>query len=270
VAGNPASSQNTMARSDFGIATGIGLGGAEIPGQGQARGGLVGLPNLINAGGEVGFISSGGYSGTSFTLPIRYTIPFSDERYAVTIDVPISYVEFAGSASYFGSAGVSLRVPVTDNWYITPAIRGGASGSVDLGAAALEYSGSVASRYDLFFGGLGLTVGNALTVAKTAPLSIGSVNVSYNLTNELITNGVQAEDSLPWTLFGEPTSWQAYVADTFVEGSKVYVSHYDEFGATIGTRHAPNTQDWQSLRLGVGFTVGEHYNAAKLGFLYRF
>jgi hypothetical protein len=143
---------------------------------------------------------------------------------------------------------------VLTNWYITPGVRGGVAGSIDLGAAAIQYSGSVASRYDIYFHDLDITVGDAVAVAKTAPLSVGTISVNYDLTNELFTNGLQVEGSLPYTIFGDPTSWQAYGADTYVTGSKVYVDHYDEIGFTVGTRHGRNGQDWNSLRIGAGFT----------------
>jgi hypothetical protein len=270
VAGNPSSLQNSMAASDFNIGTGIGLQGSEIPGGAIANAGLLGQPNLVSAGGDVGIVNSGGYTSTVVSLPIRYTIPLADPRYAVTIDLPLTWVDTQGANSAFASLGVSLRIPVLTNWYITPGVRGGVAGSIDLGAAAIQYSGSVASRYDIYFHDLDITVGDAVAVAKTAPLSVGTISVNYDLTNELFTNGLQVEGSLPYTIFGDPTSWQAYGADTYVTGSKVYVDHYDEIGFTVGTRHGRNGQDWNSLRIGAGFTFGSHYTAYKAGFTYRF
>ena len=128
----------------------------------------------------------------------------------------------------------------------------------------------LASRYDLYFGDLNVTIGNAVSIMKTGGVSIGSVNVNYDLTNEVFTNGGQVEGSLPGTMFGKPTSWQAYLADTYVAGSKVYINHYDEIGFTVGTRHGLNTQDWDAFRVGAGVTFGANYNAFKAGFTYRF
>lgn len=271
VAGNPNALQNLSARSDFTIGTGIGLGGAEIPGsRGGAKGGLAGQPNLFALGGDVGFARSGGFTSTIVNLPIRYSIPFSDPRFAVTLDTPLTYVNTQGSASYMGSFGLSLRIPLLENWYISPSLRFGAVGSSGLGAASVQYSGGLASRYDIFFSDLQLTIGNAVTVVKTAGLSFREVNVNYDLTNELFTNGVQLEGSLPYTIFGQPTSWQVWLADTHVTGSKVYINHYDEIGFTVGTRHSMNTQNWDSLRVGLVATVGARYTAVKAAFSYRF
>jgi hypothetical protein len=268
VAGNPNSLQNMSAASDFSIATGIGPGGTEIPG--GPNGGLLGQPNLVTLGGDIGFATSGGFTSEIFSIPIRYVIPFRNPEYALTIDVPLTYVNTEGTSSYFGSFGVSLRIPVLENWYITPSVRFGASGSVDLGAGALQYSGGVASRYDIFWKDLQITIGDGVTVAKTVGLDIGSINVNYDLTNELFNNGVQVEGSLPYTMFGEPTSWQVYLMDTAVAGSAVYINHYDEIGVSVGTRHLINTQNWNSLRVGLGVVVGPNYNAVKLAFSARF
>jgi hypothetical protein len=134
----------------------------------------------------------------------------------------------------------------------------------------MQYSGGIASRYDIFWNDLQITIGDGVTVAKTVGLNIGPISVNYDLTNELFNNGVQVEGSLPYTVFGEPTSWQAYGIDTAVTGSKVYINHYDEIGVSVGTRHGVNTQNWNSLRVGFGVTVGAHYNAFKLAFSARF
>jgi hypothetical protein len=269
VAGNPGSLQNAMAASDFAIGTGIGINGVPAPAVGPA-GTLLQQPNLVALGGDVGVMNLDGYTSEVVTLPLRYTIAFADPRYALTFDLPLTYVNTQGASSFFGSFGASLRIPLLTNWYLTPSLRAGAAGSVDLGAAAVEYSGGVASRYDIFYHDLMITIGNGIDLVKTLPLSIGDIHVNYDLTNELWNNGVQVEGSLPYTMFGYPTSWQGYVVDTAVTGSKVYVSHYDEIGFTVGTRHGMNAQDWNSFRVGAGVAFGSHFNAYKAGFTYRF
>ena len=261
--------QNSMAAADYAIGTGIGLNGVDGPTMGP-NGTMLRQPNLFAIGGDVGLVNSGGYQSTVVNLPLRYTIAFADPRWALTLDMPITYINTEGTSSYFASFGAALRIPLLTNWYITPSVRGGGVGSIDLGAAAVEYSGGVASRYDIFFHDLKITVGDGVSVVKTTQLSVGNVHVNYGLTNELWNNGVQVESSLPWTMFGDPTSVQAYFVDTYVSGSQVYINHYDEIGFTVGTRHAMNSQDWNSFRIGAGVGFGEHFSAYKLGFTYRF
>lgn len=269
VAGNPGSLQNSMAAADYAIGTGIGLNGLPATAVGP-NGTVLQQPNIFALGGDIGVLNEGGYTSTVVTLPLRYTIAFADPRWALTLDLPLTYIDTQGASSFFGSFGAALRIPLLTNWYITPSVRVGGAGSVDLGAAAVEYSGGVASRYDIFVSDLMITIGNGVDLVKTTGLSVGNVNVSYNLTNELWNNGVQVEGSLPWTMFGYPTSAQGYLVDTYVSGSQVYIDHYDEIGFTIGTRHIMNSQDWNSFRIGAGVGFGPHFNAYKLGFTYRF
>jgi hypothetical protein len=270
VAGNPMSLQNSMAAADFAIGTGIGLNGEGVPPPTAPGAARIAQPNLFTAAGEIGFANSGGFTSEIFTLPLRYTIALADPRYAVTLDLPITYINTQGASSFYGSFGVALRVPVLTNWYLTPTLRVGAAGSVDLGAAAVQYEGGLASRYDIYVHDLDITIGNAISVNHTGGLSVGSVNVNYDLTNELFTNGVQVEGSLPYTMFGHPTSWQAYVADTAITGSAVYVSNYVVMGITAGTRHPLNSQDWNTFRVGLAVTLGARFDAFQAGFTYRF
>lgn len=269
VAGNPGSLQNSMAFESFSIGTGIGVNSPPTSVEGP-HGVLVRQPDLVQVGGDVGTLSAGGYRSTVVTLPIRYNLPFSNPRWALTIDAPITYVNTQGDASYYGSLGVSLRAPVLRHWYLTPSIRVGAAGSLDLGAAAFEYAAGLASRYDIYFHDLMITIGNGVSVVHTTDLSVGNVHVNYDLSNQLWNNGVQVVGSLPLHLFGDSTSWQAFVVDTYVTGSKVYVDHYDQIGFTVGTRSHLNTQDWNAFRVGVEVTIGSHFNAYKIALTYRF
>lgn len=269
VAGNPGSLQNSMALESFSIGTGIGINSPPSSVEGR-RAALVRQPNLVQVGGDVGVFDSGGYQSTAATLPIRYTIPFSNPRWAITIDAPITYVNTQGDSSYYGSFGVSLRAPVLRHWYISPSVRVGAAGSLDLGAAAFEYAAGLSSRYDIYLRDLIITIGNGVSFVHTTDLSVGNVHVNYDLSNQLWNNGLQVVGSLPLQLFGDPTSWQAFIVDTYVTGSKVYVDHYDQIGFTVGTRHQLNSQDWNAFRLGVEVTLGSHFNAYKLALTYRF
>lgn len=270
VAGNPTSLQNSMAAADFSIGTGIGLGGGDVPAPSAPGAARVAQPNLFIVGGDVGVVSSGGYSSEVVTLPLRYTIPFADPRYAVTLDLPLTYINTQGASNFYGSFGASLRVPVLPHWYLTPSLRVGAVGSVDLGAAAVQYSGGLASRYDIYVHDLDITIGNAISVIRTGELSVGAIHVNYDLTNELFNNGIQVEGSMRYTMFGFPTSWQAYVVDTAIAGSPVFIEHYDQIGFTVGTRHPMNSQDWNTFRVGASVTFGPHFDAFMAGFTYRF
>ena len=67
------------------------------------------------------------------TLPFSYAFPLADPRYGVVISTPFTYVETDGTQSFALSFTGGLRVPVYDNWTITP--------SLSIGAAGLSKSG---------------------------------------------------------------------------------------------------------------------------------
>ncbi|KOR30410.1 hypothetical protein TI04_05915, partial [Achromatium sp. WMS2] len=211
VAGNPNSLQSTMAASTFGVGTGIGTlsGPGDMPGSegtnlAPSPGGIASVPNLANAGGDVGFADSDGYKSVFVTLPLRYSYYFSNPQYALTFDLPLTYINTEGAQTGTGSFGMSLRIPVRENWYISPSARVGATGSVDLGAAAIMYSGDITSSYKIFWGDLQLNIGNSFGYYKTAPLDVGDLHMDYDLQNTILKNGLSLEGSLGTSLFNRP------------------------------------------------------------------
>ena len=269
IAGNPSSLQGRMSEQTFGNATGFGTLGDPF-GSRNGQGGFQAVPGLITAGGDVGVARSGGYNSVIATVPIKYSYYFSDPRYAITVDLPITYVRTEGAQSGQASFGTSFRFPVVDNWFLVPSVRIGAAGSLDLGAGALMYSGDLTSVYNLYTGDLKVTIGNGVGFYRSQKLSIGDVSLDYDLRNTALKNGVSVEGPLDFTMFDSPTSWQVYVTDTQMFGDKLYVEHYDEVGVLFGTRPTLDGQSWNSFRLGVSYTHGNDYNALKANFGYRF
>lgn len=269
VAGNPNSLQAQMTGQTFGAGTGIGS--ISDPGSSLGKKGMPsGIPSLLYANGEIGVADAGGYKTTFVTLPLRYSIYFEDPRYALTFDLPLTYMDTEGTQSGVGSFGVSMRVPAADNWYLSPSIRIGATGSEDLGAAALMYSADITSLYNIYTDDLKISIGNGLGYYKTAELSFGDTTINYDLTNQALKNGVSVEGSAGFTLLGRPTSWQAYLVDTYMFGDKLYIDHYDELGVVVGSRESMDGQNWDALKLGLSWTFGDNYNAFKMNFGYRF
>jgi hypothetical protein len=272
IAGNPNSLQSQMGAQTFGIATGFGVIGepGTTPSSGQAGGVFQRVPNLVTVGGDVGWARSGGYDSYVANLPIRYSLYFSDPRYALTFDLPLTYVRTEGAQSAFGSFGTSFRFPVVENWYLTPSARVGASGSLDLGAAALMYSADLTSLYNIYAGEYKFGIANGFGYYRSSKLSVGDVSIDYNLQNTALKNGINVEGPLNFSLFDRPTSWQAYVIDTHMFGDELFLQHFDEVGLIVGTRPSMDGQSWDSFRLGLAYTFGSDYNAIKASFGYRF
>jgi hypothetical protein len=72
------------------------------------------------------------------------------------------------------------------------------------------------------------------------------------------------------TLFGEPLTWELAAINTQFTGDDTYVSNYTEIHATVGTRTEDRTMVWDSLRLGLSYTFGDHgYDGLRLSFGYQ-
>ncbi|KOR30411.1 hypothetical protein TI04_05920 [Achromatium sp. WMS2] len=277
VAGNPNSLQSTMAASTFSVGTGIGilsgpgdmfgLDGADLA---STPGGFAEVPNLANAGGDVGFANSDGHKSVFITLPLRYSYYLTNPQYAITLDLPLTYINTEGVRTGTGSFGLSLRVPILDNWYITPSIRAGATGSEGIDAVAIMYSGDISSSYRINWGDLRLNIGNTFGYYETAPVTIGDNTVDYDLQNTVLKNGLSLEGSLGTSLFSRPGVWQVYVVDTHFFGDRLFLEHYNDIGVLVGTRKTADSQSWDAFQLGLAWTTGNKYNAIRANLSYRF
>jgi hypothetical protein len=71
-------------------------------------------------------------------------------------------------------------------------------------------------------------------------------------------------------LFDHPLSWEVFVVDTYFAGDRLAIQHYDEVGASIGTRRVAGQQAWNAARLGLIYTFGDSFNMVSLRGSYRF
>lgn len=270
VAGNPNSLQAQMNATSFSSATGFGSLGS-LPTRKSDTSDRPTMPNMFTVGGDLGAARSGGYTSTAVHLPLKYAVHFDDPGYALIFDLPLTYVRTEGAQSGLGSFGTALRIPlISDAWYLTPSIRAGAAGSIDLGAAALMYSADLTSLYTFHVDDLRIGIGNGIGFYKSGGFSVRGYSFDYKLRNTIVKNGISIEGSLDAALFDRPTSWQAYVTDTYAFGDRLYVQRYNEVGLVMGTRQTDDGQVWDSFRLGVTYTVGRQYNALKANVGYRF
>ncbi|MDH3392759.1 MAG: hypothetical protein OEL66_02040 [Desulfobulbaceae bacterium] len=263
VAGNPNSLMAVMGAADFDNGTDIG-GGMQAKGQsGSSR-------NTFDMGLRYGYYSAGDYNQTVYSLPIKYTFRLdSDPRKQVIVDLPISYVDTEGGKSYAASLGLGYRFPINDDWSLTPAIRTGAAGSVDLGSAAIINSGSLTSNYNLYWDDVKVSIGNMAAQMQTSSISAGDYSIDYALTNTMVKNGIGFEGPVDYTIFGNPTSWQFDVANTLFFGDALYVDNYFDISASFGTRATESALD--NLRVGLTITAGNNsYSGFRVNFGYTF
>lgn len=272
VAGNPASLQGNMVASDFGVGTGLGSGNGSRADRADAGGGD-GRRNVYGAAARFGRFSVDGNDIDSITLPLSFVRPLEDPRYAVIIDLPLTYVETNGAASVAGSLGLGMRVPITTRWTLTPLLRAGATGSIDLGSVAALYSGSLSSSYRFDVGSTEVNIGNMLSYITTQSLSraVDDFDVDYDLENTVTRNGVGLSGPLGYDLFGIATTWQASVVNTQIFGDAVYIDNYTDFAVSFGTEASRNGLTWDAIRIGLTYTVGNQgYQGGQVNFGYQF
>ena len=268
VAGNPNSLMSGMVSSDF------LLGGGYFNSSSSAQSGEESGEddtNLIGIGVHYGHASSLGFKSDVVTLPLNYIWTLSKPGWAVIIDAPLTYINIEDSEAYHGSLGLGLRIPLLGRrWAITPMFRAGITGSRDIGSAAIIYSGSLTSNFNLYFGDIKLSLNNMVGYYRTDSIKIGDYDIEYDLENEVFRNGFSLEGSLNWTLLDDPTSWELAFVDTRFIGDDLFLDNYNEVALSFGTRRRTNRMTWQSLRLGAQYTFGDDYDGYQVTLNYRF
>ncbi|QIE43485.1 hypothetical protein [Meridianimarinicoccus aquatilis] len=271
VAGNPASLQGTMIAGDFTAGTGLGPGNGSQASTGD--GGGEGRRNVYGIGARLGQYSVNGNDITTIDLPLTFVRPLEDPRYALIIDMPLTFVDTNGSETVAASLGVGMRVPITTRWTLTPMLRAGATGSVDLGSLAALYSGSLSSSYKFNWGQTEINIGNMLSYISTTDVSdaIDDYQVDYDLQNTVSRNGVGFSGPLSYKLFGAETTWEASVVNTQIFGDAVYIDNYTDMAVSFGTKQSRNGLTWDAIRIGFTYTVGNNdFQGGRINFGYQF
>ena len=252
IAGNPSSMQSRMVSDDFDrnftqFATNIRDVGGPIDG------GTVN--NLVGIGISYGNYSQAGLNSSVVTLPLSYTFrPDLNPSRQLTIYAPITVTEVAGAKSYGINLGASYRLPINDNWALTPAFGYGISGSVDLGSAAAMMSASLTSQYTLRMSSYDLAFGNMVGLYQSSKFTAGDYSFDPQIRNTVYRNGVMA--SFPTNVMGRKMAFEVSYVNTIFTGTELYSNQTNEIGVTLGTNKGANTAR-SYLRAGLTYLVGE-------------
>lgn len=191
------------------------------------------------------------------TLPFSYTIKFdSDPRKKLYFELPLSYTDSEGAASYTAGFGIAYTHPITDNWSLTPAVGTGATGSEDLGAAGGVASYSLASSYTHRLGDWAVSMGNMIGRYESIGLKIGDVEAEADISNTVFTNGLLL--SGPTSLIAKGMVMEYSFADTRLTGTEVFSNRYDEVGIAIGWISTNNGVITRYLKTGLTYLWGEN------------
>nr|WP_323778619.1 hypothetical protein [Amylibacter sp.] len=247
VAGNPASLMSQMVSASF--SNGTDVGPSPLTGGDRARG--TASYNHLGISLQTGRYSGPGFSANVTSLPLSYAFALDDPRWAVKINAPLNFTTINGQDYVSGSVGVGLRMPVTENWSLTPELRVGAVRNGNSGITAVLANASLMSNYRLDLkNGYGLVFGNGLTYSK----SLNSSGTSYGLSNTINKNGIELSGPFQHQLYGLPTNWQFSVVHTVVGGTPTYIDEWTDVSLSLGTIGSKNGVTWDSVRIGLTYT----------------
>lgn len=224
IAGNPNSLMAQMAQADY-------LTGQLSPFSG-CTGNAQPIPHLYQLGAYSGRAFSGGFDTTIVTLPLRYSYsPNLD--WAFILDAPLTYLRNGGASSIFGSLGIGLRYPVTCKWSLTPILRAGSGGSLDLCTSGSFLSGGLLSVYNWNINKFALTMTNYAGGITSTNLWLSGINFNYRLHNYIFKNGLSLTSCNGFNLCNVPLNLSVSFADTYFTSNRFYINHYDEVGVTL-------------------------------------
>jgi len=261
VAGNPASLMTRMVDAGFDSALQAADAGSNLRTGAAGAAMAAGMrSNFVSVSARFGQYSQREFDAKTLQIPLSWTHVFDNPRYALIVDAPVTYVDTQGAESYAASVGIGLKIDTElHGWSLIPALRAGATGSEDLGAAALIYAGSLTSVYQVAVApGWRFKLANLASHLVTQDLDIGGYRVAYDLRNFIYRNGVFLEQDAGWRLFGAPLFWEYHYVRTDYKGDALFSTWSNEVGISLGSRLETATQSWTALRFGLNFIEGEH------------
>ena len=220
---------------------------------------------------RVGRFTSKGTTQTVITLPFSYAFPLADPRYGVVISTPFTYVETDGTESFALSFTGGLRVPVYDNWTITPSLSIGAGGSVNLDTVNSMVGAAVASSFRWSAQNLNYELGNMVGFKNTATEKSSVGNKGLKTRNTTMKNGISVSKDTSRELFGDPTTWEFALFNTQISGDAVSIDDFTDISFSYGTVASKNGFTWDSVRLGLTYTfTNKDYKGLEVNFGYQF
>lgn len=141
IAGNPNSLMAQMAQADYLVGHLSPLSGCSCCWKAQP------IVNQIQVGTYADRSFAGGFDTTSVTLPFRYSYS-PDLDHALILDTPLTYLRNGGASSLVGSIGIGYHIPVINGWSLTPIVRFGAGGSLDLCTSGSFISGGLTNVFN--------------------------------------------------------------------------------------------------------------------------
>ncbi len=200
-----------------------------------------------------------------FKLPIRHTFELPDTDMRLVVQAPFSYATIEGDTVYSQQIGTALRIPVFENWELTPAVRVGGVYSDDFSSEAVGFGGAVTSRFQFMLGDYTVQIGNHVGYYRAEDVSVFlDDGIEYNTQNVLLRNGIIVDGAVP--MFGGLVDVQAFAVDTRNFGDDLFVESYVDIGASANL----SSLIGYPVRFGAKGTFGEDTTGFSINTGYRF
>ena len=213
IAGNPNSLLAQMGQSDY-------LLGRLSPLSGCDCWSAQPIVHQFQAGSYVGRAFSEGFDTTSITLPLRYSYSPGPFDWALILDAPLTFNANGGAYSVFSSLGVGVRIPLTSMWAVTPIVRFGAGGSLDLCTAGDFLSAGLNSVLNFKVCNHVLSMTNFAGYYSSCNLWLSGVNFNYHLHNYILKNGLTITSCEGIEVCNRPIYYSLYFVDSDFERAR--------------------------------------------------
>ena len=262
-AGNPNSTLALMGQADYRLGTLSPLQGCSCSWEAQP------IVHQFQVGVEAGRAFAQQFDTTLVTLPLRYSYS-PDLRWAFIMDVPLNYIRNGGASSAAGSLGIGLRTPLMHNWSLTPAVRLGVGGSLDLCTSGNFFSTGVTSVYNLKVWDYVASMTNFGGYYTSTNLWLTGVNFNYQLHNGFFKNGLALTSCNGMTFYGKRLNFSVNFVDSVFTGDSLYMNHFDELGISLITTHLNPRLCYDCFTLGFTYKFGAHYRGYYFNAIYQF
>ena len=264
IAGNPNSLMARMAEADYLTGDLSPLAGCASCWRAQP------IVHQFQAGACIGRTFTHGYDTTAVTLPLRYSWS-PDLKWALILDAPLTYNRNGGASSLLGSLGMGLQIPVTDGWSLTPIVRWGAGGSLDLCTAGSFISAGLTSTYRYPIGNFSLCMTNYASYITSVNFWMTGENFNYHLHNGSIKNGLSLTSCKAFTVCSRPINFKISVVDTYFAGDRLFMRHYDEVALSLITSYLNPCLCYDCLSVALAYQWGyKNYKGYFLNMTYQF
>jgi hypothetical protein len=261
-AGNPNSLQSRMLSWDYRLGTEGPFTSGDDP--------LDPATNLVGLGVEYGHFKGGDFSGELLELPLGYRFNFRNPKWSLLMNLPLTASFTEGQWSVLASGALGAQYRPTDWWALTPLLRIGGAGSIDVGALGVLYGFTLTNHMRLYeWRGIQLTMGNMGGFTKSIDgIAVGDYTFSYDLTNPVLRNGGALQGE--FALLGRRTGWKIFGSNMLLFGDELFAESQNEVGAQLSTIATVGEKPYEAIGFSVSYLFAENYDALSLRLRFRF